>query len=65
MNTKIDGQLEIDINRGVVYFHSKDGITKMRIQGLPYPMKIDDLPMLDIGIPIISVNPVIVNWKTG
>ena len=36
---KIDGQLEIDIYRGVIYFHSAaDGGTKLRICGLPIPL---------------------------
>ena len=34
----IDGQLEIDTQRGVIYFHSNDGITVLRICSLPKPI---------------------------
>lgn len=51
--TLIDGQLEIDHNRGVIYFHSLTGATIIRICNLPTPIpKIGDGPiperMLDI-----------------
>ena len=57
---KIKGELEIDETRGIVYFHDKKGITKMRLQGLPKPIKIDSVTgnMLDIRIQ----RPVAVNW---
>jgi hypothetical protein len=35
---KIDGQLEIDSDRGVIYFHSKAGFTVLRICSLPKPI---------------------------
>jgi len=31
MTTKVQGQLEIDHNRGVIYFHNDRGITVLRI----------------------------------
>ena len=34
----IDGQLEVDTLRGVIYFHNNRGETQMRIQGLPAPI---------------------------
>lgn len=37
--TKIDGQLEIDHKRGVIYFHNLRGITVLRICRLePIPL---------------------------
>jgi len=40
--TKIDGQLEIDHTRGVIYFHSfEDGHTVLRICRLPTPIPSD------------------------
>ena len=52
--TKIEGQLEIDSSRGVIYFHTSDkdvadkihGVTVLRICQLPTP--IPDNQMLDI-----------------
>ncbi len=38
----IKGQLEIDAERGVIYFHTEKGRTKLRIQGLPVPIPTDD-----------------------
>lgn len=32
---KIEGQLEIDHDRGVIYFHANKGYTALRIGGLP------------------------------
>ena len=46
-NTTLHGQLEIDHNRGVIYFHAIfDGQTKLRICSLPKPIPKDVL--LDI-----------------
>lgn len=40
--TTIDGQLEIDSARGVIYFHSaKTGITMLRICRLPAPIPLN------------------------
>lgn len=39
MTQKIEGQLEIDAARGVIYFHSnKTGVSVLRISGLPTPV---------------------------
>ena len=39
MTTKIEGQLEIDHKRGVIYFHSNEsGFTHLRICNLPKPI---------------------------
>jgi hypothetical protein len=35
MNTIIEGTLEIDRDRGVIYFHNKEGRTVLRICRLP------------------------------
>ena len=41
---KFEGELEVDINRGVIYFHSKQhGRTILRICNLPYPITHDAL----------------------
>lgn len=38
MTIKIEGELEVDVARGVVYFHSKDtGATVLRICRLKIP----------------------------
>lgn len=34
----IEGTLEVDHDRGVVYFHSNDGYTALRICRLPKPI---------------------------
>lgn len=36
-NTKIEGVLEIQQDRGVIYFHSKEGECLLRIEGLTKP----------------------------
>ena len=38
MTIKYDGQLEIDQERGVIYFHGKHGATLLRICQLPKPI---------------------------
>jgi hypothetical protein len=39
MTIKIDGQLEIDSERGVIYFHNgSTGVTDLRICNLPIPI---------------------------
>ena len=54
MTTKIHGELEIDHERGVVYFHSEKGYTALRIQGIPTPIPSKEQhytqPMLDINV---------------
>jgi len=39
------GEIEIDMHRGVVYFHSATGITLLRICGLEFPKDYD--PQID------------------
>lgn len=36
--TKIQGELEIDHERGVIYFHNDEGYTTLRICQLPKPI---------------------------
>jgi hypothetical protein len=38
MTLKIKGELEIDRERGVIYFHSAQGYTALRICNLPTPI---------------------------
>lgn len=38
MSFKISGELEIHDLTGVIYFHSNDGKTLLRIQNLPIPI---------------------------
>ncbi len=38
---EIEGVLEIDRSRGVIYFHSKEGRTVLRICNLPAPIPKD------------------------
>jgi hypothetical protein len=48
MTTKIQGELEIDRDRGVIYFHTSDkevaerygGVTVLRICNLPKPIPV-------------------------
>lgn len=53
MTTKIEGQLEIDHKRGVIYFHitkgDMAGRTKLRISQLPTPIP-DNEELLDVTI---------------
>lgn len=38
MTNRLDGTLEIDNGRGVIYFHCNDGTTILRICRLPIPI---------------------------
>lgn len=38
MKTSISGELEIDHTSGTIYFHTKEGRSILRIQGLPAPI---------------------------
>ena len=42
MTLKIKGELEIDRERGVIYFHSNQGHTALRICNLPTPVPTTD-----------------------
>lgn len=49
-STRIQGELEIDHDRGVIYFHSvKSGTSVLRICGLPKPIP-NDKDLLDINL---------------
>jgi len=42
---EIEGVLEVDEERGVIYFHSKKGYTLLRLSSLPKPIpEIEDSP---------------------
>lgn len=51
----IEGQLEIDVERGVIYFHAAEGPLKdcslLRISGLPTPIKTDGLIDINASTP--------------
>jgi len=57
MTIKIDGELEIDMKRGVIYFHSKEtGHSSLRICCIPKALMIDPREfgnMIDITMPVI------------
>lgn len=38
MKTKVNGELEIDHKTGTIYFHTQEGRSILRIQGLPAPI---------------------------
>ncbi len=70
MTTKIEGVLEIDHDRGVIYFHSEEGYTALRICRLPTPIpnpKWD--PRARIGTPtpkMLDISHMFgVSWKGG
>jgi hypothetical protein len=49
MTVKLEGQLEVDIHRGVIYFHNnKNGCTTLRICRLYIPETFDEDMQLDI-----------------
>jgi len=51
MTYKQEGEIEIDMHRGVVYFHSATGITLLRICGLSFPKEFDpQIDQMDITI---------------
>ena len=50
MTKCLDGQLEIDPDRGVIYFHRTDtGQTLLRICRLPSPIPIDEFLDITFG----------------
>lgn len=57
MTVKIVGELEVDVERGVVYFHNyTNGCSTLRICGLKsYVAKFDHRSQLDITIPAAIV----------
>ncbi len=56
---KIEGELEIDRERGVIYFHSKHGYTVLRICQLSTPIPTPSFTtMLDI------THMYATNWKS-
>jgi hypothetical protein len=45
------GEIEIDLHRGIVYFHSATGMTILRICGLDFPKDFDpQIGLLDISV---------------
>lgn len=46
-----DGRLEIDQNRGVIYFHSEEtGTTILRLSNLPHPIPDENLSVTMIDV---------------
>lgn len=57
MTRKIEGQLEIDTDRGVIYFHSNTtGTTVLRICNLDLPKSDFDFLDITFGLHIFSVD---------
>ena len=54
MSITFDGQLEIDHERGVVYFHGASGRTILRFGGLP-PMPAD-IEFIDLLRPTAGIS---------
>jgi len=58
---KYQGELEIDTHRGVIYFHSNEGITILRICRVPMPTtfipKRGDVVDITLGVGV--------NWIQG
>lgn len=42
--------VEFDRSRGILYVHVKEGVSVMRIQGLPRATKLDAFPFMDIRV---------------
>ena len=60
MTRKIYGQLEIDTDRGVIYFHStKTGGTVLRICSLPHP-----IPEVQLGLLLDITHMYGSSWDT-
>ena len=65
MTVKIDGELEVDLERGVIYFHSnKTGTTLLRICGLEFPEGFNigsknSLKALDVTLKMVEPHPVL------
>ena len=59
-----NGQLEIDVDRGVIYFHDgKLGKTILRISRLPLPMPVEKGKTLDL-LDITCSDDQLVSWKS-
>lgn len=61
MTKKINGELELDLERGVIYFHSSEtGCTVLRICGLQFPDNFGkgELDFLDVTLKGIKKHPV-------
>jgi hypothetical protein len=68
MTLKIDGQLEIDVARGVLYFHSgENGSTVLRICGLEFPKGFspsqNNFDMLDVTLKLVEPHPVLYSME--
>lgn len=62
MTLKLDGQLEIDTERGVIYFHAAQGFTMLRICRLPAPIP-DPYPNGEVGTLLDITHMHGTNWK--
>ncbi|MBF0554290.1 MAG: hypothetical protein HQK96_06965 [Nitrospirae bacterium] len=63
LTKKISGELEVDVERGVVYFHSPVGATVLRICGLKIPKKFGNsaTDSIDITLKYLDKHPVMYN----
>ena len=51
MTYRQSGEIEIDLHRGVVYFHSATGLTLLRICNLSFPKNFDpQIDQIDISV---------------
>ena len=56
ITTRLHGELEIDHERGVIYFHHEVGYTVLRIQGIPVPIPSYDNDNKVIGMSLLDYN---------
>jgi hypothetical protein len=57
MTVTLDGQLEVDLDRGVIYFHnSKNGASTLRISGLRNYLgsHFDENTQIDMGLTTVE-----------
>lgn len=56
---QFQGVLEVDTDRGVIYFHHETGTTLLRLSSLPTPIPVNTTTLLDI------THNVGVSWEAG
>jgi hypothetical protein len=58
LTSTFTGELQIDHQRGVIYFHSDEGITRLRMCRLPTP-----IPELDDNFSLLDITAGKPNWR--
>ena len=63
--TKLQGELEIDHSRGVIYFHCEGGYTVLRICGLKgqIPAPENDQKLYQVDIPVLHSKEIVLSEK--